>query len=67
MQNLLNSEDTCSLCQKPATTAVPIQAAFMGRQLRVMAALCQNCVRRADRDEVLKAYAERIFGNYSIQ
>ncbi|MEI6258733.1 MAG: hypothetical protein WCR46_02340 [Deltaproteobacteria bacterium] len=64
---MLKSNDTCSLCQKPATTAVPVQAAFMGRQLQVFAALCQACERRSDRDEVLKAYSKRIFGNSTIQ
>jgi hypothetical protein len=64
---MLNSTDTCTICQKPATTTVPIQASFMGRQLKVMAAVCQNCEKRADRDELLTAYSQRIFGNHSIQ
>jgi hypothetical protein len=32
-----------------------------------MAAVCQDCDNRKDRDEVLKAYSQRIFGNHSIQ
>lgn len=68
MKNLLQSDDPCCICRtNTASTTVPIQAAFMGRQLQIFAMLCQNCEKREDRDEVLKAYSERIFGNSTIQ
>jgi hypothetical protein len=39
----------------------------MGRKLQVLAALCQDCYKREDKDEVLAAYSQRIFGNHTIQ
>jgi hypothetical protein len=63
MNPFLKSDDTCALCRTaPATKTQMTTAEFMGRKIPIAAALCEKCDKRADKDDVLKAYVQRIFG-----
>jgi hypothetical protein len=68
MKNLLKRDDTCCLCRKRTATKTQMTTAeFMGRKIPIAAALCPACDKRKDRDSVLDAYCQRIFGTHNIQ
>jgi len=62
MKQFLRTDDTCTLCGKPATVTAPAQIDFMGRKIQIMAALCRTCDGKKDRDSLLKKHTAKIFG-----
>ncbi len=68
MNKFLREHATCCICRvRAAKKTIQRQADFLGHKIPIMAVLCNRCNKLDDRDEVLDAYVQRIFGSQTIQ